>query len=63
LPLVALELGPVDVTFVMTLQEDLAVLKGAMMAVGLAGSTVDDLGAVLALTVGISARVEGVLED
>ena len=63
LPLVALELGPVDVSVVMPLQEDLAVLEGAMMAVGLAGPTVDDLGAVLALTVGIGARVEGVLED
>jgi hypothetical protein len=59
LPLVALELGPVDVTVVMALQEDLAVLERAMMAVGFAGSTVDDLCALLALTVGIGACRKG----
>lgn len=62
LPLVALELRPIDVPLVVALQEDLAVFDGSVMTVGLPGAAIDDLGAVLALTVGVGARVEGVLE-
>jgi len=60
--LVAFELRPIDVSLVMALQEDLAVFEGAVMTVGLPGTAIDNRGAVLALTVGVGARVEGVLE-
>ena len=59
--LVAFELGPIDVPFVMFLDEDLTILKGAMVAIGLAGAPIDDLGAMLAFTVGVGACVERVL--
>jgi hypothetical protein len=61
--LVALELRPVAVPLMVLLEEDLAVLQGAVVAIGLAGAPVDDLGAMLALTVGVGARVERVLQD
>src|SRR3981189_2409438 len=46
----------------MILQKDLALLERAVVAVGLAGTAIDDLGAVLAFTVGEDASVEGVLQ-
>jgi hypothetical protein len=61
--LVALELRPVDVPLVVILQEDLTLLQATVMTIGLAGAPIDDLGAVLALTVGVRARVERVLQD
>jgi hypothetical protein len=60
--LVALVFRPIDVTFVMTLQKDLALVKGAVVAVSLAGAPVDDRGSVLTFAVGIGARVERVLQ-
>jgi hypothetical protein len=44
--LVPLELLPVDVAFMVVLQQDLAVLKRTMVAVGLARPAVNDLGLV-----------------
>src|SRR5207344_2283701 len=49
-------------SLVMALQEDLAVFEGAVMAVGLPGAAIDNRGAVLALTVGIGAGIERILE-
>jgi hypothetical protein len=46
----------------MALQKNLALLEWAMMAVGLAGAAIDDLGAILAFAIGIDASVEGVLQ-
>jgi hypothetical protein len=60
--LVTLELRPVDVAFVMILQKNLALGERAIVSVCLAGSTFDDLRAVLAFTVGVSASVKGVLQ-
>lgn len=59
--LVSLELLPVDVTFVVILQQDLTILKRAMVAVGLARPAVNNLGSVDAFAVGVDAGVEGVL--
>ncbi len=60
--LVTLELSPVDVTFMMTLQKNFALGEGAIVAVRLASSTIDNLGAVFAFTIGVSTGVEGVLQ-
>jgi hypothetical protein len=60
--LVPLKLLTVDVTFVVILQQDLTVLKRAMVAVGLARPAVDDLGSVDAFAVGIDASIERVLQ-
>ncbi len=59
--LVAFELGPVDVTLVMLLEEDFTIFEGAVVAIGLAGAAINDLGAMLAFTVGVGACVERVL--
>lgn len=60
--LVPLELLPVDVALVVILQQDLAVLKRTMVAVGLARPAVDDLGPVDAFAVGVDAGIEWVLQ-
>ena len=60
--LVTLELRPIDVALVMALEENLAVVEGAAMAVGLPGATVDDLGAMFGFTVGVGAGVKRVLQ-
>ena len=60
--LVPLELPPVDVAFVVILQQDLAVLQRAMVAVGLARPTVNDLSPVDAFAVGVDAGIEWVLQ-
>jgi len=46
----------------MALEENLAVVERAAMAVGLSGATVDDLGTMLAFTVGVGAGVKRVLQ-
>jgi hypothetical protein len=61
--LVALELRPINVSLVVSSQENLAVLQTAIMAISLAGTAIDDLSAMLALTVGVRACVERVLQD
>jgi hypothetical protein len=60
--LVSFELRPVDVAFVVILQQNLPFLKRFAVAVALAGTPVDDLGALLAFAVGVGARIERVLE-
>jgi len=60
--LVAFKLVPVDVALVVVLQQDLAVLKRAMMAIGFARPAVNDLGAVDAFAVGVDACIERVLQ-
>ena len=62
LPLVALELLPVDVSLVMPLEQHLPLIAGAPMAVGLASAAVDDLRAMLTLSVGVDTCVERILE-
>jgi hypothetical protein len=62
LPLILLELLPVDVAFVVVLQQDLTVLKRAMVAIGLARPAVDDLCSVDAFAVGVDAGIEWVLQ-
>src|ERR1700752_4714501 len=61
--LVALELSPVNVPLVVPSQENLAVLQPAIVAIGLAGAAIDALGSMLALTGGVRACVERVLQD
>ena len=46
--LVALELRPINVSLVVSSQENLAVLQTAIMAISLAGTAIDDLSAMLA---------------
>jgi hypothetical protein len=46
----------------MALQQDLALFEGAVMAVGLPGAAIDNRGALLALTVGVGASIERILE-
>jgi hypothetical protein len=41
----------------MALQKNLALIEWAMMAVGLAGAAVDDLGPILTFTIGVDASV------
>jgi hypothetical protein len=60
--LVPLELVPVDVAFVVTLQQDLTVPKRAMMAVGLARPAGNDLGSVDTFAVSVNAGMERVLQ-
>ena len=60
--LVPLELLPVDVALMVILQQNLAVLKRSMVAVGLARPAVDDLGPVDAFAVGVDAGIEWILQ-
>ena len=60
--LVPFELRPVDVAVVVILQQNLPLLKRLAVAVALPGTSVDDLGALLAFAVGVGARIERVLE-
>src|SRR3954447_19509623 len=62
LPLVAFKLRPIDVAFMMILQQNLAGLKRFTVAVGLAQTSVDDRGALLAFAVSIGACIKRVLE-
>jgi hypothetical protein len=61
--LIAFELGPIDVAFMVIFEHNLAIFKRLGMAIALAGSAIDDLGALLALAVEVCPCVEGVLED
>jgi hypothetical protein len=60
--LVPFELGPVDVAVVVILQQNLPLLKRLAVAIARSGTSIDDLGALLALAVGIGTRVKRVLE-
>ena len=61
--LVPLELGPVDIAFVMILEHDLPFLERLSVSVSLLRTPIDDRRAMLALPVDVGAGVEGVLED
>jgi len=56
-----LKLHPPDVALVMILQQNLPLLKRLSMAVALADTTIDDLGALLTFAVDVGARIERVL--
>jgi len=60
--LVPLELRPVDVAVVVILEQNLPLLKRFVVAVALAGATVDDLRAFFTFAVGVSACIEWVLQ-
>jgi hypothetical protein len=61
--LVPLELGPVDVAFVMILEHDLPFLERLSVSVRLLRTPIDDRRAMLALPVDVGAGVEWILED
>jgi len=60
--LVPFELGPIDIAFVVILEQNLPLFKRLAVTVALPGATLDDLGALLAFSVGVDARIERVLE-
>jgi hypothetical protein len=60
--LIALELFPVDVAFVMILQQDLTLLERPVMTICFTGPAVDDLGPVDAFAVGIGTCVKWILQ-
>jgi len=60
--LVAFECLPVDVAFVMILQQDLAVSKRTIVPVGLARPAINDLGSVDGFAVSVGAGIEWVLQ-
>ncbi len=60
--LVPFELGPIDIAFVVILEQNLPLFKRLAVTVALPGATIDDLGALLAFAVGVDARIEWVLE-
>jgi hypothetical protein len=60
--LIPFEFLPLNVAFVVILQQDLAVLKRAMVAVCLARPAVNDLGSVDTFAVGVGAGIERVLQ-
>lgn len=60
--LIPFELGPVGVTIVVILQQNRPLLKPLAVAIARSGTTIDDLGALLAFAVSIGARVERGLE-
>ena len=61
--LVPLELRPVDITFVVILEHDLPLLERLAVSVGLLRTPIDDLSAILALSVDVGPGIEGILED
>ncbi len=60
--LVPLELLPVDVAIMVTLQHYLTVLKRTMVTVGLARPAINNLGSIDGFAVGVDASIEGVLQ-
>jgi hypothetical protein len=58
--LVPFELGPVDIAVVVILQQNRPLSEWLAVAVAGSGTSVDDLGALLAFAVGIDARIERV---
>src|SRR5262249_42230763 len=60
--LVPLELCPSDVSLMVILQQNLAVLKRFAVAVAFAEAAIDDLRSLLAFAVGICSCVEGILQ-
>jgi transposase len=61
-PLIPLELWPSDVTLMVILQQNLALLKRLAVAVALAEAAINDLRSLLAFAVGICSGVEGILQ-
>ena len=62
LGLVALVGGPIDVAFVVLLEQNLPLLERLAVTVALTGAAVDDRGALLAFAIDVRPRVEGVLQ-
>ena len=60
--LVAFELGPLDIAFVVIVNHNLPLVKWLAMSVALASATIDDCRALLAFSVDVSAGVERVLQ-
>jgi hypothetical protein len=58
LRLIAFELFPVDVAFVMILQQDLALLERPVVPIGLASPAIDDLGSIDAFAIGVRTGVK-----
>jgi hypothetical protein len=63
LRLIAFELFPVDVAFVMILQQDLALLERPVVPIGLASPAIDDLGSIDAFAIGVSTGVKWILQQ
>src|SRR5262249_33489447 len=61
--LIALELCPANVTLVVLLDEHLPGFNRFAVAVALARTAINDLGALLALSVGVDAGIESVLQN
>src|SRR4029077_9519138 len=61
--LIALELFPVDVAFVMILQQDLTFVERPVMAIGFTCPAVNDLGPVDGFAVGIGTGVKWILQQ
>ena len=57
------KLFPIDIAFVVILQQNLPLRKWLAAATALAGAPIDNLGALLTFAVSVSARVEWILED
>src|SRR3546814_15053172 len=61
--LVPLKLTPIDIAFVMILEQHFPRSKGLAVAVTFACPAIDNLGSLLAFTIDIDPSVEGVLQD
>ena len=61
--LVPLKLTPIDIAFVMILEQHFPRSKGLAVAVTFACPAIDNLGSLLAFTIDIVPSVEGVLQD
>ncbi len=60
--LITLELCPIDIAFMVILQQNLPLRKRFAVPIALAGASIDDLSALLTFAVGVGASVEWVLE-
>src|SRR3546814_16117143 len=61
--LVPLKLTPIDIAFVMILEQHFPRSKGLAVAVTFACPAIDNLGSLLAFTIDLDPRVEGILHD
>ena len=60
--LIAFKLRPIDVAFVVILQQDLALRKWLAAATALAGPPINNLGALLTFAVSVGASVKRIFE-
>src|SRR5882672_2342309 len=61
--LIPFELSPIDIALVMLFEHDLPFVEGFAMAVGLVSASVDNLSALLAFAVNVSAGIERILQN